>query len=78
VFLDIVFQKNTIVSKVLYHVKESYVKPTPKYHCKLAGEGIVEYSWRFAKLRYWRVPLEGKNSAMKKIRACVAEALDAI
>ena len=52
------------------------IKPTPKYHCELAGEGI-EYSWGFAKLRYRRVPLEGKNSATK-FRACVAESLDAI
>jgi len=52
------------------------IKPTPKYHCELAGEGI-EYSWGFAKLRYRRVPLEERNSAVK-FRAFVAEALDAV
>ena len=34
---------------------------TPKYHCKLAGEGI-EYSWGGAKCIYRRYPMSEKSS----------------
>ena len=46
---------------------------TPKYHCKLAGEGI-KYSWGASKRVYRRKPLsEKKQSAHFKalVRSCV-------
>ena len=37
---------------------------SPKFHCKLAGEGI-EYSWGNAKLSYRRIAMNEKNTVLK-------------
>jgi hypothetical protein len=48
------------------------VKLTPKFHAKLAGEGI-EYSWAHSKAFYRRLPLSqkrGRESVKKLVRDC--------
>ena len=49
---------------------------SPKYHCKLAGEG-VEYVWAVMKKYYQSKPLEEKNTK-QKFKKVVREAVKCV
>ena len=58
------------------HGINSLILFTPKFHCKLAGEGI-EYSWGALKKIYRRIPLKQKRSA-SNFDACVRNCISRV
>ena len=45
---------------------------SPKYHCKIAGDGI-EYLWGYGKLKYCRVPMNKKKTTKKDFESFVKQ-----
>jgi len=60
---DDFLNEETMLQQTMKKLGATLVR-TPKYHCKIAGEG-VEYGWGNAKMMYRRTPYKNRDTKKK-------------